>query len=85
METFWIGSLVTKKFSPGNDVFVLGLMTRRPDRESGMLLAELPEDPFVVLGMCFLNRTENWGAGEQASGQVCDEWFKRGMPQAPVG
>jgi hypothetical protein len=82
-ESFWIGSLVTKKFSPGNDVLVLGLMTGRPKRAMGLKLSELSEDLFVVLGICFVNLTEDWGAGTEDSRPLCDEWFKRRMPDTP--
>ncbi len=82
-ESFWIASLVTNKFSPGDDVFVLGLMTRTTLAPATTNVAKLDKDPFLVMGFCFMNMTKNWGAGEKDSWKLCDEWFKRGMPATP--
>ena len=36
------------------------------------------------MGFCFMNMTENWGSGEKDYWKVCDEWFKRRMPELPA-
>ena len=84
IESFWIASLVTEKFSPGDDVFVLGMMTRSSAAPAGSHLSKLIYEPFMVLGFCFLNMTENWGAGARTQMKLCDEWFKRRMPDTPT-
>jgi hypothetical protein len=83
LETFWVASLVSMKFEPDDEVVMLGLMTRRPDEIKDSKLVQLVEDPFMVLGMCFINLTQNWGAADQAQRDICDEWFKCRMPNTP--
>ena len=83
-EAFWIASLVTDKFLPGDDVLVLGLMTRTSLAPSTTNVAKLDKDPFLVMGFCFMNMTQNWGSGEKNSWNLCDEWFKRRMPDTPA-
>ncbi|MEZ5501075.1 MAG: hypothetical protein R3E77_16785 [Steroidobacteraceae bacterium] len=82
-ESFWIASLVTDQFLPGDDVFVLGLMTRTSLAPEATNVAKLNRDPFLVLGFCFMNMTQSWGAGEKNYWKLCDEWFMRRMPGTP--
>jgi hypothetical protein len=83
-ESFWIASLVAEKFSPGNELLVLGMMTRSSAAPSSTKLSKLVDEPFMVLGFCFLNMTENWGAAQRNFESLCDEWFKRRMPDIPT-
>ena len=84
-EAVWIASLTTGSFSVGDDILMLGLMTRvpEPDEAPGSKLNSIIDDPFMILGFCYVNLTADWGGGDKARWKLCDEWFKRRMPDTP--
>ena len=82
-DLVWVASLVSKPFTIGDDIVMLGLMTRSQHVPEAPELSRLVDDPFMVLGFCFVNLTQDWGAGAESYKDTCDEWFFRQMPNAP--
>lgn len=80
-EELVVGSNITGNFQTGDEIVLLGILTHI--RENDTKTKALTEDKFFVLGICAINKTQEWGAGMQDQEELCREWFFDRFPETP--
>jgi len=77
-ETILVGSLLNAELSEGDILEVLGDVIPVQDKDE--TAKQFTSDKFMMLGLCIVNKSQNYAQGAEPAKDLCNKWYLKEFP-----